>query len=199
MQNLLLYNEKHVLLKLSKGDEKAFEAIYNEYQPKLFLYIFPFTNRSKELTEEIIQNVFVKLWIRRETLIAIENFPKYFFRMARNQFLDMKLKIKKEAIITNEIPEKDHELRSPIIERIALKEYSEVAKWAVNSLSPQRKKIFLLRYEGDFSIDEIADSLKISKNSVKKQLYEGVNFIKGYLKKHSQFPTILVFLLLENH
>ena len=197
MQQTNLYNEKEMLLRLSEGDESAFELIYNYYQPKLFLYIFPFTRNSKEETEEVIQEVFVKLWTRREALPAIESFAKYLFRMARNQFLDLQKKRKDYEGAISGLPGKDNEFRSPTHENIIFNEYSAVAKLAIDSLSPQRKKIFLLRYESDLSIDEIGETLKIARSSVKNQLYEAVKQVKDYLQKHAELPVLLLLLAFQ--
>jgi len=183
-----------MLLRLSEGDGAAFELIYNYYQPKLFLYIFPFTRNSKEETEEVIQDVFVKLWTRREALPAIENFAKYLFRMARNQFLDLQKKRKNYEGAISGLPKKENEFRSPIHDNIIFNEYSAVAKLAIDSLSPQRRKIFLLRYESDMSIDEICETLKIARSSAKNQLYEAVRQVKDYLQKRGGLPILLLFL-----
>lgn len=196
MQNFLPYNERELLLLLSGGDETAFGTIYNEYQSRLYLYIYPFTRNSKEETEEVIQDVFVKLWMRKEALPAIENFPKYLFRMARNQFLDMQ---KKKIGYQTAIKAQRHnqsEFRSPIYENIIFNEYTAVAKSAIDSLSPQRKRIFIMRYENDMSFDEIAGSLNIAKTTVKRQLYEAVTIVKDYLLKHGELPALLFMIVL---
>ena len=198
MQKYLPYNEKEMLLRLAGGDEVVFEWLYDNYQPKLFLYIFPFTRNSKAETEEVIQDIFVKLWMRREALPAIENFPKYLFRMARNQFLDLQKKRKDYTAAVNGMEEKGNEFRSPVHEKMVFNEYSAAAKKAIDSLSPQRKRIFELRYENDMSFDEIATTLQIAKTSVKKQLYEAVKLVKEHLQKHSELPVLLLLLAFPN-
>lgn len=178
---------------MSEGDDTAFESIYNFYQPRLYQYIYPFTKNSKEDTEEVLQNVFVKLWTRREALPAIRQFPEYLFRMARNQLFDLQKSIRRTALIIDDIPIIENEFRSPTYEHMVYQEYSAAAKQAIENLSDQRKRIFLMRFENDMSLDEIARILKIAKSSVKNQLYEAIMQIKRYLKKNGDM--YILFLL----
>jgi RNA polymerase sigma-70 factor (ECF subfamily) len=193
-----LHNENELLQRLSRGDEAAFELIYNFYQAKLFLYIYPFAKNSKEETEEVLQDVFVKLWTRREALPAIGNFPAYLFRMARNQLFDLQKRKSRDAIAMKSIPDTGNELRSPVHETMIYQEYSAIAKKAIESLTKQRRRIFLMRFENDMSLDEIAGRLKITRNSVKNQLYEAVKLVKLYLKEHGELPMLLLLFSLRH-
>lgn len=185
------YNESHLLIRLSEGDEAAFEELYRYYQPKLFLYLFPFTGKSKEITDDIIQEVFVKLWLRKETLPAIKSFHSYLFRMGRNRLADVRRQ-RKHISLTVETSETGISGRGE--EKIYLEEYTEVAREAIKRLPAQRKKIFLLRYEEDMSLDEIADFLQIAKTTVKKQLYQGVKEVKQYLKENGEWPFVFFLI-----
>jgi RNA polymerase sigma-70 factor (ECF subfamily) len=191
LQNVLQYNEKENLFLVSEGDEKAFELLYNEYQPRLNIYLLPFTGNSKEEAEEIIQDIFLKIWTRRETLPAIENFPSYLFRMARNRFLDGQKKRKDYLSVINE-PQQEEKFRSTILEGIAFAEYSAMAREAIQTLSPQRRKVFMMRYEEDMSFDEIAENLQIARTTVKKQCYEAVHLVKDFLRQHGDIALFLI-------
>ena len=114
--------------------------------------------------------------------------------MTRNQFLDMQKKRKDYTIAMGGSSEKEDEFRSPVHEQIVFNEYSAAAKIAIGSLSPQRKRIFLLRYENDLSFDEIAATLHIAKTTAKKQLYEAVKLVKDHLQQHGNLPVILIIL-----
>lgn len=188
------YNEQELLIRLSEGDEPAFDQLYNYYQPRLFLYIFPFTGNNKVETEEVLQEIFVKLWIRKESLPAIQSFPNYLFRMARNQLLDIQQKHKKMAVAMGQMPAQSNDALTPA-ENMLLQEYTQTAKEAILQLSEQRRRIFLLRYEQDMSLDEIAAHLNIAKTSTKNQLYEAVKMVKTYLKENGGWPAFFVALI----
>lgn len=188
------YNEQELLIRLSEGDESAFDQLYNYYQPRLFLYIFPFTGNNKVETEEVLQEIFVKLWIRKESLPAIQSFPNYLFRMARNQLLDNQQKHKKTKLAMGQMPAQSNDALTPA-ENMLLQEYTQTAKKAILQLSEQRRRIFLLRYEQDMSLDEIAAHLNIAKTSTKNQLYEAVKMVKTYLKENGGWPAFFVALI----
>lgn len=191
MQNVIPYNEKENLFLVSEGDEKAFELLYSEYQPRLNVYLLPFTNNSKEEVEEIIQDTFLKIWMRRETLPAIENFPSYLFRMARNRFLDGQKKRKVYLSVIKD-SRQEEEFRSSVLEGITFAEYSAAAREAIQKLSPQRKRIFTMRFEQDMSFDEIAENLQIARTTVKKQCYEAVHMVKDFLRAHGDVALLLM-------
>jgi DNA-directed RNA polymerase specialized sigma24 family protein len=68
---------------LSLGDEDAFDAVFIEYFPKLKRFIRGFVNRDED-AENIAQNIFMTLWIRRETLINVMDLNSYLFTMSKN-------------------------------------------------------------------------------------------------------------------
>src|SRR5690348_4952500 len=79
--------EQDLLLTASAGDRQAFATLYTEYFPRLYRYVF-FTIRSRADAEEIIQDIFLKVWERKETLAAIRSFEDYLFIMARHRLFD---------------------------------------------------------------------------------------------------------------
>src|SRR5437762_2311546 len=93
MPDILPY-ETELLHQLIKGDEKAFAGIYEFYQGRIFLFAFRLT-KSKTEAEEIVQEVFVKLWMKRENIDLEKNFASYIIRITKNLILD---RLKKAAL-----------------------------------------------------------------------------------------------------
>ncbi len=77
-------NESSLLKKASAGDRIAFSTLYTHYFPRLYRFVF-FINQSHEDTEEILQDVFLKIWDKKESLPRIRSFEDYIFRMAKEQ------------------------------------------------------------------------------------------------------------------
>lgn len=179
---------------MAGGDENAFETIYRFYQPRLQRYIYPFTNGSQQDTEEVVQEVFVKLWLHREMLPAIESFPQYLFRMARNRLIDQQRLHQKNHSTVRHLGQSQEEAAETVTEGILLNDYKKIAREAIQALSPQKQNIFLLRYEHDKSLDDIAHELGITKTSVKNQLYKAVREVRESLQRRGgiQLPLILV-------
>ncbi|MBO9199381.1 MULTISPECIES: RNA polymerase sigma factor [Niastella] len=153
-----------ILQAIAQDDERAFNNLFVEYHQQLGYFVFSVT-RSKELTEEIIQDVFVKLWENRQQLPAVKNFPAYLFIITRNHTLNA---IRKQAQATKkqEAIAEHYEL-SAANEPVVEDNLYALLDSAVDKLPVQQKKVYLLRQQGLKNAD-VAYLLDISVNSVKK-------------------------------
>jgi len=183
------YNEKALLLEVAKGDEKAFRQLYNRWHPALGVYIFRVT-KSRELAAEIIQDVFLKIWMSRETLSEIDNFKPYLFIMSRNQALNALRKIMREMKLSEEWASlKEDVVRTDNPELVHLSMLDE----AIDTLSPRQKEIYLLHRHERLTYLQIAGKLGIGKESVKTHLQLAIKAITKFL----QSKIIVVFLVAE--
>jgi len=189
-------DEADLLRQVSEGDRKAFTILYSRYLNQLYRYIYLFT-KSKEISEEIVQNVFIKIWTNRQALTNITSFKGYLYRSAKNLLLD--------EIRKNQVQTKVHLTLMPRTEEshmesdaiIIYNQYYQIAQDAINLLPEKRKQIVELRIKHHMTLDEIAIELSISKSVVKKQLYAGLYFIKAYLRKYAEIePCMLPFMYL---
>ncbi len=190
------YNEKTMLAMVATGNRIAFTKLYTAQLPHLYRYIFLFT-KSREETEEILQEIFIKIWENREKLAAIESLKDYLFRMAKNKLLD---KIRHQQIrqkVLSEIKRTKDITASTTSDQCAYREYYHIVQQAIEKLPPKRKLIFRLNIENGLSQDEIATQLNISKSVVKKQLYSASHFVRQYLFEHSEIsvPVLLTVFL----
>lgn len=190
-----LLNEPMLLQQVASGDWEAYTQLFHYYLPKLSQYIYPFTAQSQQDTEEVIQEVFLKIWEKKESLVAIRCFDGYLFKMARNKLIDllsgqkaMDHKHKRYALLkptTHSEPEQE----------LLYTEYYEAARTAIDNLSPKLKTVFLLSTEQDLALDEIASTLSLPKETVKKRLYLASNTIRNYLSVHTGLVKSLLFFL----
>lgn len=190
-------DEQALLEKVAVGDWHAFADIYNFYVPKLHRFIYPFVNHNKEDIEEVIQDVFLKLWKKREELTAVRSFEAYLFRMAKNQLIDLKKQHSSQQRIIAKITPRQNVYDESVHDKLVYSEYHKLAKAALDLLTPQRRKIFEMRVEEEMSIDEIASQLNISRSAVKKQLYEAIHFVKKHISHDTDWPVLfwlIVFL-----
>ena len=77
-----------ILEHLYKADRELYAQVYTHYLPKLNRFVLPFTKRSKEDAEEVAHDMFLKIWQRKEALVAIRSFEAYMFSMARSLLYD---------------------------------------------------------------------------------------------------------------
>lgn len=190
-----LYEEDLLLQQASLGSRTAFSALYIFYLPKLFKYIYPFLRYSKEDTEEVLHDMFMKIWERKEELSNIKSFKSYLYGMARNKLVNVHehTKVKQKAV---EYMLKHTEVKTGSADdHYTYVQYNQIVENAVKALPPKRRHVFEMSVYEHLSQDEIAERLKISKSMVKKQLYTATRFIKEYLRVHADLTAFLAVCL----
>ena len=189
----VLPNEALLLQQLMLGSMDAFTALYDHYQPRLSLFITPFTHHSPHLANDIIQDVFVKLWTKRQDLAGIQVLEYYLQRMAKNRLLDdvrlRKTKLRHEGSFAAT----QTAWQSVTQDDLQLKEYHRLAQEAIRLLPERRRYLFTLSILEGYSLDEISVITGLSKEVVKKQLFKAKRFIREQLEKKG---GISLFLLL---
>lgn len=183
--------EQLLLQQLAAGCEHAFTALYRSHKQHIFDVALLYTKNADQ-AEEIVQEVFHKIWEKRETLANVLEFKNFLFIIARNcifnQFkkTSQELAAQKNYLQEITINDTDYRLRGEQCE--------ELLHTAVASLPPQRKRIYQLAKEGGLSYEEIASQLSISRFTVKNQMAEALRFIRVQLHKH--LHTLLALSIL---
>ena len=186
--------DKLLIKRLVKGDESAFKKIYDACYDKLYFYCLQFV-KSEALAQEILQDVFVKLWTQREKINPELSLNAYLYKITRNHTLDF---LKKVA--------RDHQLKEELMLSVALAhcqeennlifaEYNALANQAIRHLPAQRRLIFQLSRRDGLSYEEIAHTLGISKNTVKVQMLRALKSIRKYLQMHTDLTISIIVCL----
>ncbi|MBO9152402.1 RNA polymerase sigma factor [Chitinophaga sp. GCM10012297] len=194
-------SESALCRRMAAGDESAFASLYEIYQPKLHLFVYPLTGFSLPDTHEVVQDIFIKLWLRKETLVNIVSLQAYLFTMARNRLSDLRTQQAQQRKAIETLQLQQSEAHSDVQENLQLREYHRIARALINRLPKQKRRIFILRNEQGLSLDEIAAELNITKFAVKKQLYEATWYLKACLSTHADLKIgsiILIFNILHN-
>ncbi len=97
--------EKEILLRVSKGDEQAFHQLYNLYNKKIFSIAWKLTG-IESAAEDVVQDVFIKLWLHREKLSGINYFTAYLNTITRNHIFNSLRKIAHEDILLRDLLQK---------------------------------------------------------------------------------------------
>ena len=195
----MLADEHLLLQRTADGDRNAFSQLYTYYVPLLHKLLYPLTHESKQDTDEIIQDIFLNIWEKKEILIAIQSFQAYVFRMGRNMLVNRyrKEQIKKRAIREIESQRSAYVASMPDND-ILLVEYQAIVAEAINHLTPRQKEVFTLRTGEDLSLKEIAVTLKISLPAVKKNLYAAIHFIRAHLRERGGWLIPLILYVLTH-
>jgi len=176
------YNESELLLQIADGDESAFRQLFLHWNQLLAGYVLRITE-SKELTEEIVQDAFLKIWMVRETLTGINNFKHFLLVVARNQAFDaLKKQLKEQE--RKRLWEKENKPELYIAENDVETSGLSLIEQAIDSLPPRRKEVYLLSRHERLTYKEVAVRLGISRESVKTHLKLASDSIAGFIRSH---------------
>lgn len=191
MLTACLHNEKELLLRIARDDAQAFTCLFNCYKNKIYTIACKLTE-SPAVAEEAVQEIFMKLWIKRKELPGIEHFSAWFYTVARNHMFTL---FKRKAVIAcREIGEIDPGalFNNDAEERILLRETETIIKKALHALPPQQNKVYHLIKERGYKKEEVAAFLNLSPETVKIHLAKAMKNIRAYCIAHMDSPAILL-------
>jgi len=189
MQRADVHNESDLFRMIAEGDQSAFREIFDIYNSRLAVFIFKLT-KSEATAAELVQDIFVKLWLNRSKLSSVTQPQAYIFTMAANRTMDYLRKMTFESKFRANVRRQLSLYQNSTEDDIFARESQQLIDQAVVQLSSQKQKIFRLsRYEG-LNHDEIASHLQLSKSTVKNHLVETLRHIRSYLHHHSETITI---------
>lgn len=176
---------------LTLNDEAAFSELYVRYKDKLYYFCLHLL-KSKEEANDIVQEIFIRIWESRNFINPDLSFSSFLYTMARNRILnyfrdiDIDEKVK-EILATQKVTEEE-----AIDSKIIYTEYQVILQNAISQLPPQRRKIFNMSRIESISHKEIASELGISVNTVQEHISEALKFIKAYFSKHADMSISLL-------
>lgn len=174
-------NEERLLTaKVAAGDDAAFTELYRIYRPILGQILTPFSQDME--TDELIQDIFYRVWIKRDLLTAVTSFRNYIIRVARNRVLDKLRANKIRSGYARRI-----QVDNPVIEEADLPLYKELNEhvWkAIEALPERQKKIFTLFFLQDWSRAEIAEHFALSIFTIDKEIGLASRAIRSIIDRY---------------
>ena len=175
-------DDKILLHRFLQGDEQAFVETYDRYWYKLFLSSYRRT-RDKTVSEEIVQNLFLKLWEKRHTLKP-HNVGSYLFVAIRNSVIDHI----HSGLVANkylEFYKTFRELNSASTQNIVeFDDLSQAIEKGLSQLPPKTQQVFKLSRLESWSLDKIARHLHLSEKTVGYHLTKSLKFMRAYLREY---------------
>lgn len=196
MPTACTYDEQELLSLLRTGDKTAFTKIYELYSKKLFLNINGLV-KIQEVAEEILQEIFILIWEKRETILINQSFKAYLFRIAENKVTDFFRKLKRDKILFEHVKEISSSVYTHIEETLLSNESSSVFRKAIESLPPQRRQVFCLcKIEGR-SYNEVSSLLGISTSTINDHIVKATRTVRECLLANKETVTLscLIFLV----
>ena len=196
MLNQPPHNEVFLVKELKNGNEKAFKKLFDTYRNDLYKFSLSMVG-SKNYAEEIVQDVFMKIWIKRELLNLEMSFKSYLFTITRNKTIKFLKKAADNKKLREEIFYKRQKFVYSTDIYLRESELENLKKEALNKLSPKRRIIFeMSRNEGKTYAD-IALELGISISTVRNQMSKALETLRNFLSK-SKDGILLLLLFCKN-
>ncbi|TKC64065.1 RNA polymerase sigma-70 factor [Pedobacter hiemivivus] len=185
--------ERELLVKIASGDEHAFKVLFKSYYHNLGKYVYQLTG-SITVAEEIVQDTFIKVWLKKEFLIEVKNFSNYIFILCRNHtYNEMQKKATERSFIdrlSHRISdEKNNENPDTLSEK-----YRDLVEQAIEKLPPQAQKVYLMSRDERMKYEEIAQALNISPVTVKKHIQYANKFIAAELSSKVNIAIVGVLM-----
>lgn len=179
-----------LIARMIEGDESAFTSIYRQYHPALYTYLLHIC-KIPSLAEDLVHDVFLKVWEIRHRINPALPFTGYLYRIARNHAFKTLKKLAYDEVLQEKVLEHLQFQGNGPEQMVNEKEYNRLFQEALGRLTPQRLNVFrLCRQEGK-SYDEAAAILGISRNAVKKHMVLSMRAIHNYIYRHGLVITLL--------
>lgn len=187
---MILDNENQLVKDLIAGNENAFRKLFDMYKNDLYKYSLSMVV-SKDYAEEIVQDVFMTIWLKRASLNLEMSFRAYIFTITRNKTIKFLKKAANSQKLRQEVFYKSQKFAKPTDINLRETELEDLKEKALKNLSPKKREIFEMSREEEKSYEEIAAELGISVNTVKNQMSKSLGILRDYLLKNSDVVLIL--------
>lgn len=196
MPDCLPDNDPLLLQRIAKGDTQAFSVLYHHYSSIVYHTVMLYVRNESE-TEEIVQQVFVKLWERRSTLTHVRSLRNYLFILVRNHVFSYFSRLTRQARLLEGMSSStgvDGE------QLFLQKQYDQLVEKAICRLPERQKQVWLLADQENLGYDDIAERMQISRMTAKKHMELARKSVREYISRYIRkdepllLPGLLVVL-----
>lgn len=186
------HREKELLSKIAAGDEAAFRELHDLYWNDVYSLALAFT-KSPQAAEDLVQELFIKLWMKRNALGHVENFQAFFRIMVRNHLISALRKSRKQendlrAFIKLADPAEPFQFTPEV------NEASRLVSEIIAKLPARQQEIFKMSREEGLDHEKIANRLNVSKKTVSNTITITLAFIRKQLHKNGLLLAGMIYL-----
>lgn len=196
MTSTFKHIDYHTVKNLKQGDIKAFDDLFNKYSPRLYNFSIKYL-KSVEEAEEVVQEVFLYIWDKREGLKPDNSFNAYIFTIAYNIIKKQFIKKSRDNAYKDDLIYTLLQQENNLDNTIDYKFLLEKVELIINALPARRKEIFIKRKYDGLSVKQIAEELGISPNTVENQLASAQKQILIELQKEKLAGLIFFMLFIS--
>ncbi|MEO6290430.1 MAG: sigma-70 family RNA polymerase sigma factor [Ginsengibacter sp.] len=179
------HNEYQLLADLKAGNAAAFTVLYRQYSVRLYYNILALV-QDANTAEELVQDVFSKIWSKRKNISVEKSFASYLFVVGRNRVYDFFKQRSRDYALYALVKSAAAEYYSHIEEGLFARENVELLQKAIASLPPQRRRAFeLCKLEG-LSYRQASENMGVSLSTLKDHMANALEAIRLYISKHRE-------------
>jgi RNA polymerase sigma-70 factor (ECF subfamily) len=184
-----------LIAQLRNGNKEAFKLLFEKYGIRLYQFSLKYL-REKEDAEDLLNEVFLKIWENRSSLKTDTSFQSYLFTIAYNNIRQRFLQKSREEKYIQIFAEENLVDSSKGEDQVDYTQIVQKINKVIDLLPARRKEIFNLSYKEELKNHEIADKLGLSEQFVKNQLSVARKYIISNIKENNHIASLLLFYLL---
>jgi RNA polymerase sigma-70 factor (ECF subfamily) len=189
-------SNKELVKLLKKGNMAAFDAIYNKYSHKLYEFVLRYLKQEED-AEEVVQEVFIKIWEARSKIDVYLSFESFLFTIAYNTTISLLRKRVSETKSREYLKSRQQiDTAEHVTDELQFKELNHKVQSLLKQLTPRQKEIYILSREESLTHKEIAKKLNISENTVKNHLVTTLKYLKSHIDSTLAISTLFYCLFL---
>lgn len=188
-KGLLMPGEKILIERTRAGDMEAFDELFHRHSQKLYSFAFSLLKDHTQ-TEDLVQDIFITVWERREQINPAYHFENYLFTICYHSVLKYFRRKKIEQRVISEILKSTQGKLSESTNSLHYRELEQAINLVVESMPPRRKKVYKMSREDGLSIQEIAGELNITSRTVETHISHSLKQIRTTLE--NIFPELRV-------
>jgi RNA polymerase sigma-70 factor (family 1) len=185
------YEESTLLSMLAEDSEYAFQIIFDRHRDTIYKVAMLYV-KSPVIAEEIVQDVFLKLWFQRKNLTQLRSLESWLFILTRNLTINCFKKITHEWMAREKWVKENDRSENKTDHKIIDAEYQRLLQQAIAQLSPQQQQVYKLAKEQGLSYEAISTRLSISPLTVKTHIARALSSIRLFLGENGIVSTLLI-------
>ncbi|MGN6531294.1 MAG: RNA polymerase sigma factor [Ginsengibacter sp.] len=194
MRHIDTNNDYHLARLVAFGNTDAFRELFDKYRNKVFSIAYKFTS-TEAAAEDLTQEIFIKIWLNKEKLTAVNHFNSYLNAIVKNHVFNYLRKMAAEQKMKVKLSVVREESHREAADPVCYKELQNLVSEAVSQLPPQQKKVYQFSRHDGLKHEEIAAKMGISRSTVKGHMVEALNYIRKYLTANGEMIRIFTMLI----
>ncbi|WP_346319943.1 RNA polymerase sigma-70 factor [Chitinophaga sp. YIM B06452] len=183
-----------LLARLQQDDTLAFAELYSRYRHEVYAYAMSLV-KLPDVAEDLLQDVFVRIWDARHKIAIKKDFRPYLFRVCHNRAYDVHLEMARDEKLKDRLLH-HYQVTAAPVDPFAEQDspYIQLMEQALATLSPQRRRIYEMCKREGKSYEEVAGELGLSINTVRNHMVQAIALLRSYLQQYGKLAVLLLLL-----